>query len=272
MSRAPGLRSNVTAEGRGARGGFTLAERAKAMNEVPVERRSEFRFPVVVPVEYFRPSEEGVMSYSSDLTKKGTFVTSDDPLSVGTSFSMDLTIPINHEASKIHTTKGAVVWNRILPFKSKRNGMGVKFMEPLPEGLLLRALAHNVKKLMKERDAKKTLEERVEHLESELESAQRLATLGRFVEKILFDLSNPILTVSGKLELIRAKMHRHKRAFEEQDTIAKEEFRSIVTGIDNDCREIDETLKGYRIISELAQIVEDDRESLEKKLKRKYNL
>ena len=249
---------------------LNIEERAKAMTQVLVERRSEFRFPVVVPVEYFWPSEEGVMSYSSDLTKKGTFVTSDDPLSIGTSFSMDLTIPINDEASKIHKTEGAVVWSRVLPFKSKRNGMGVKFMEPLPEGLLLRAVAHNVKKLMKERDAKKFLEERVEQLESELESAQRLAVLGRFVEKILFDLSNPILTISGKLELIRAKMDRHKRAFEEQETITKDEFRSIVTGIDNDCRDIDETLKGYKIISELAQIVEDDRESLEKKLRRKY--
>jgi signal transduction histidine kinase len=249
-----------------------VEEGVKAMTQVSVERRSEFRFPVVVPVEYFWPSEEGVMSYSSDLTKKGTFVTSDDPLSVGTNFSMDLTIPINHEASKIHTTKGAVVWNRVLPFKSKRNGMGVRFVEPLPENLLLRALAHNVKKLIKDRDAKKSLEERVEQLESELESAQRLATLGRFVEKILFDLSNPILTISGKLELIRAKMNRHKTAFEEQETISKEEFSSIVTGIDNDCREIDETLKGYKIISELAQIVEDDRESLEKKLRRKYSM
>jgi signal transduction histidine kinase len=249
-----------------------VEERANAMTQVPVERRSEFRFPVVVPVEYFRPNEEGVMSYSSDLTKKGTFVTSDDPLSVGTSFSMDLTIPINYEASKIHTTKGAVVWNRVLPFKSKRNGMGVKFIEPLPENLLLRALAHNVKKLIKDRDAKKSLEERVVQLESELEAAERLATLGRFVEKILFDLSNPILTISGKLELIGAKMHRHKTAFEEQETISKEEFSSIVAGIDNDCKEIDETLKGYKIISELAQIVEDDRESLERKLKRKYSM
>ena len=248
-----------------------VEEGARTMSQVLVERRSEFRFPVVVPVEYFRPSEEGVMSYSSDLTKKGTFVTSDEPFSVGTSFGLDLTIPINHEASKIHKTKGVVVWNRVLPFKSKRNGMGVRFSEALPEALLLRALAHNVKKLMKERDAKKSLEERVEQLETELESAQRLATLGRFVEKILFDLSNPILTISGKLELIRAKMHKHKRAFEEQETISKDEFQSIVTGIDDDCRDIDQTLKGYKIISELAQIVEDDRESLEKKLKRKYS-
>jgi len=240
------------------------------MIQVPVERRSEFRFPVVLPVEYFKPDESGVLSYSSDLTKRGTFVSSDDPLGIGTRFGMNLTIPFNREASKIHLTEGTVVWNRAQPFKSKRNGMGVKFVEPLPEGLLLRALAHNVRKLIKERDAKKVLEERVDKLEAELEAEKRLAVLGRFVEKILFDLSNPILTISGKLELIKAKMDKHKRTFEEQDVITKEEFKNIVTQLDNDCSEVEQILKGYKIISELAQIVEDDRESLEKKLKKKY--
>jgi len=99
-----------------------------------------------------------------------------------------------------------------------------------------------------------------------------LAVLGRFVEKILFDLSNPILTISGKLELIKAKMDKHKRTFEEQEVITKEEFKNIVTQLDNDCNEVGQILKGYKIISELAQIVEDDRETLEKKLKKKYHI
>ena len=240
------------------------------MTQVAVERRSEFRFPIVLPVEYFKPDESGVLSYSSDLTKRGTFISSDDPLRIGTRCGMNLTIPFNREASKIHLTEGTVVWNRAQPFKSKRNGMGVKFVEPLPEGLLLRALAHNVNKLIKERDAKKVLEERVDKLEAELEGAKRLAVLGRFVEKILFDLSNPILTISGKLELIKAKMDQHKRTFEEQDVITKEEFKNIVTELDNDCSEVGQILKGYKIISELAQIVEDDRDTLEKKLKKRY--
>jgi signal transduction histidine kinase len=241
------------------------------MNQGPIERRSEFRFPVVLPVEYFEPDELGVLSYSSDLTKRGTFISSDDPLGIGTRFGMNLTIPFDNEASKIHPAEGMVIWNRAQPFKSKRNGMGVRFVEPLPEGLLLRALAYNVKKLMKERDAKKVLEERVDKLEAELEAAERLAMLGRFVEKILFDLSNPILTISGKLALIKAKMDKHKRTFEEQEEITREEFNSIVTELDNDCNEVEQILKGYKTISELAQIVEDDRDTLEKKLRRKYS-
>ena len=240
------------------------------MIPVAVERRSEFRFPIVLPVEYFKPDESGILSYSSDLTKRGTFISSDDPLSTGTRFGMNLTIPFNREASKVHLTEGTVMWNRAQPFKSKRNGMGVKFVEPLPERLLLRALAYNVKELMKEREAKKVLEERVGKLEAELEAVERLATLGRFVEKILFDLSNPILTISGKLELIKAKLDKHKRTFEEHEVITKEEFRNIITELDNDCSEVDQILKGYTIIAELAQIVEDDRDTLEKKLKKRY--
>jgi hypothetical protein len=40
----------------------------------------------------------------------------------------------------------------VQPFKSKGNGMGVQFIEPLPEDVLLYALADNVRKLMKETD------------------------------------------------------------------------------------------------------------------------
>jgi hypothetical protein len=46
--------------------------------------------------------------------------------------------------------------------------MGVQFIEPLPEDVLLYALADNVRKLMKESEAKGLSEERVEKLESEL--------------------------------------------------------------------------------------------------------
>lgn len=242
------------------------------MAEVTVERRSEFRFPVVVPVEYFGPDESGVSSYSSDLTKKGTFISSDDPMSVGESFRLNLTIPINQEASKIHRTEGRVVWNRALPFKSKKNGMGVRFVEPLTEDLLLRALAYNVKNLIKDSEAKRLLEQKVDKLEVELDSEKRLAVLGRFVEKIIFDLSNPILAISGKLDLIKSKMDRHRRSFEEREEITKEEFKEMLAELDNDCREVDQILRGYKVIAELAQIVEEDRDTLEKRLKKKYSL
>ncbi len=61
------------------------------------------------------------------------------------------------------------------PFKSRSNGMGVQFIDPLPEDVFLYALADNVRRLMKESKAKGLLEERLEKLESELEETKRLA-------------------------------------------------------------------------------------------------
>ena len=170
------------------------------------EKRTEFRFPVVLPVEYFNPEDSGISSYSLDLSKSGTFISSDVPLSIGSRFGINLTIPFNDESSKILRTEGTVVWDNVQPFKSKRNGMGVQFIEPLPESLLLKALANNIKKLIKETESKKALERRIEKLESELEEGKRLATLGQCTEKILFDVSNPILTLSGKLEIINQRL------------------------------------------------------------------
>ncbi len=145
------------------------------MMQEPVERRSEFRFPIVVPVEYFKPDDSGILSYVLDLSKNGTFISSDDPLSMGRRLGIHLTIPVDYESSKIFRTEGTVAWNRIRPFKSKSNGMGVSFIEPLSEDVLLYALADNFRKLVKENEAKGLLDERVENLESELEETKRLA-------------------------------------------------------------------------------------------------
>jgi len=234
------------------------------------EKRSEFRFPVVLPVEYFKPDESGISSYSLDLSKSGTFISSDVPLSVGSKLDMKLTIPFNDESSKILRTEGTVIWDNVQPFKSKRNGMGVQFVEPLPESLLLRALANNIKKLIKETESKKSLEKRVENLETELKKLKRLATLGRYAEKILFDVSNPILTLSGKLEIIKEKMHEHKKMLEEHGEVNQEECNKIIAEFDSYCKNIDQILKDYKIISELAHIAGDDREMLEKRLAQRY--
>jgi signal transduction histidine kinase len=235
-----------------------------------VERRSEFRFPVVLPVEYFKPTGTGILSYALGLSRSGTFISSDDPLSMGSRFSSHLSIPLDNESSKILRTEGQVVWNKIQPFKSKRNGMGVKFIEPLREGSLLSALAYNVTKLIKETEVKQVLEERVEKLESELERAKRLAALGRYIQEILFELSNPILTLSGKLEIIKAKMNKQKRMLEEDEETNRKEFKEIIREFNKGCKEIDQILKDYKIISELAHMAQDDRETLERKLKKRY--
>jgi len=243
----------------------------KTMVSESAERRSKFRFPVVLPVEYFLPDASSILSYSLDLSKRGAFISSDDPLGIGSRFGIHLSIPFNNESSKIFHTKGSVVWNKMQPFKSNKNGMGIQFMEALPEFLFLSALAYKVQKLLKETQAKRLLEERVEKLESELEETKRLAALGRCVEKILFELSNPILTLFGQLEIIKTKMHTHKRTLEGHGETNKEGFKRITREFDKSCNKIDKILKDYKIISELAHMVGDDRETLERKLQKRFN-
>jgi len=242
------------------------------MIEELAEKRSEFRFPVVVPIEYFKPNNSSILSYALDLSNSGTFISSDVPLNIGSKFGMNLTIPVSEESSKIFQTEGTVIWDKVQPFQSKRNGMGVQFIEPLPESLLLKALANNITKLIKESESKKVLEERVEKLESELEEIKRLATLGRCVEKILFEVSNPILSLSGKLEIIKKKMHNHRKMLKGHGEINREECKKHIKDFNNYCKNIDQILKDYKIISDLAHIVGDnDKETIERRLMQRYN-
>jgi hypothetical protein len=65
-------------------------------------------------------------------------------------------------------------------------------------------------------------------------------------------------------------MHKHKRMLEEHKETNRKAFKRIITEFDNSCKDIDQILKGYKVISGLAHIIRDDRETLESKLK-KYN-
>ena len=238
------------------------------MDQGSLERRSEFRFPLMLPVEYFSPNQSSVLSYSLDLAKSGTFISSDDPFSIGSRFNMHFTIPIDKKSSKIFRTEGTVTWSKAQFFRSKNNGMGVRFEHQLPEMLLLHALTVDVRKLIRENEGKKVLEERLDRLESELEGVKSLAALGSGVEKVLFELANPILTLSGKMELIENKMLQHKRLFEENETSRDEKLEQAADDFDYCFKEIDHILSDYRRISELARIGGDERETLEEKLKR----
>jgi hypothetical protein len=241
------------------------------MTAESVDKRAEFRFPVVVPLEYYRPDHSGILSYSLNLSKTGTFISSEDPLNIDSRFGMSLTIPVDNETSKIFLAEGTVVWKRAQPFKSTSNGMGVRFVDPLPESLLLNALAHDVKKLIKEAEAKRSLEQRLDKLESELEELKRLATLGRYTEKILFEVSSPILTLSEKLELVRERIHAHSKTFETHGGSNREAFKGVAKEFDNCCKEVAQILKAYKIISELAHMGGDGKEPLEKRLKERYS-
>ena len=117
------------------------------------DKRSEFRFPVKVPVEYFNSDGSGISGSTFDLSKNGTFISSDNhPIDIGTRFGMNLRLPVDQESSTIFQTDGTVVWNRMQPFKSSNNGMGVLFTKPLSETMLLNALANNIYRLMKENE------------------------------------------------------------------------------------------------------------------------
>ncbi len=189
------------------------------------ERGSEFRSPVVIPVEYLPPDGSGILSYALNLSRNGTFVSSDCPLRVGSRFALHLIIPVDYESCTIFRSVGTVVWNKIQPFRTRRNGMRVRFVKPLPEALLLNAIANNVHRFTKETEAKELLGERVRKLESELKETKRLADLGRCIERILFEVSNPILTLSGQLEVFRMKMDTHERMFEQRESNKSETDR-----------------------------------------------
>jgi hypothetical protein len=63
-------------------------------------------------------------------------------------------------------------------------------------------------------------------------------------------------------------MGNHKRMLEEHEETNKEEFKEITTEFGKCGNKIDQILSEYKVISELAKIVEDDGETLERKLQR----
>ena len=189
-----------------------------------VERRSEFRFPVVVPVEYFKPDDSRIFSYALDLSKGGTFIYSDDPLGMGGRFGLDLTIPVDYESSKIFGTEGTVAWNKVQPFKSESNGMGVKFIEPLPESLLLNALAHNYRKLIKETKELKKSRENLRNLSSYLQSVrEQERTL--IAGEILDDLGQSLTALKIDISWLAKKLPKDQKPL-----LEKLEAMSKLTG------------------------------------------
>lgn len=241
-----------------------------AMKDNFIDKRSEFRFPVAVPVEYHNNDEYSIASYSLDLSRYGTFISSDNPYSIGNNLSMKLSIPVDSNTSEILRTRGTVTWNRMQPFKSIKNGMGVRFFEPLTEELLLNSLSSNVMRLVKDSEAKKLLEERIGKLESDLEDAERLAEIGRCTEKILFDISNPLITLSGKLELIKEKMHAHRLMLEEYCDSNCSKIKEIADDFDGAYNDIIELVDDYSSVSQLIRILGDEKKEI-KEMLREYN-
>lgn len=233
------------------------------------ERRSDFRFPIVMPVDYFRADHSGVSSYTLDLSNGGAFISADDPLEKGSLCGIRLTVPVGPESSRVFKTGGTIIWSKILLFKSKRNGMGVQFLEPLPDNIFLNALGDTARKVTREIEARKSLEEKLEHLQWELEEAKRLTALGSFAEKILFEVTNPILTLSETLELFREKLHTPQRRLEEHPEKHRKELIDGAGMLAECCTTIDWIVKKYQVISDLAHIAGYSGEKLEKHLQQR---
>jgi F0F1-type ATP synthase beta subunit len=65
-------------------------------------------------------------------------------------------------------------------------------------------------------------------------------------------------------------MYKHKGILEDHKKTNREEFERIAIEFYNYCKEVDQILKDYKVISELIRIAGNDRETIEKKLQR-YN-
>jgi hypothetical protein len=107
----------------------------------------------------------------------------------------------------------------------------------------------------------------MDKLESEVEELRSWAALGNNVAKTLFELANPILILSGKLELISRKMHVYERMMRVQRGHS-DELKRTMTEFEKCRQEVDDMLREYKSISVLAQIGGDERETLERKLER----
>ena len=132
---------------------------------------------------------------------------------------------------------------------------------------MLNALSSSVRRLVKETEAKKQLEEQVKKLESEMEDAERWAVIGRCTEKILLDISNPLIAMSGRFELIRERMRTHIKLIAEKCKGDNNGLKSLTMECEMCLNDINAMLNDYNAISELIRMTGDDRKDLEEKLK-----
>ncbi|MBN1227155.1 MAG: PilZ domain-containing protein [Deltaproteobacteria bacterium] len=221
------------------------------------EKRSEFRFPVAIPVEYFNHGNLGTVSYCLDISRAGAFISSDSPLEVGNEFPINLTIPVNSNSSKIIQNEGAVTWKKLKPYKSVRNGMGVKFVEKLSEKVLLDALTFNVQRLVKESNQRRKLEKRLEELELRLYKAKMWSVFGGRVEKIMADIAIPLTNLCKDLVFIKEKIRLCKNRMEEERRNKGKNaacLKEIIGELDNSSKDVSSILGDYNLILELINI------------------
>jgi type IV pilus assembly protein PilZ len=126
-------------------------------SDFPDERRREPRAPIELKVEYKRLNTF-FADYTRNISRGGTFIATERPLSIGTEFMFALDLPTLSEPLRL---RGRVMWTTTTEEASKANpaGMGIEFqyaddgereqMERIVERLFVSQLGeHLTKKLL----------------------------------------------------------------------------------------------------------------------------
>lgn len=87
------------------------------------------RVPVHLEVVFHGPAELQAATISS-LSQGGVFIRTSRPLPIGTELTLE--IRLENQLDKPVTLRGRVVWERS---RSDQDGMGVAFLDPLPEAI-----------------------------------------------------------------------------------------------------------------------------------------
>src|SRR5262249_3372083 len=96
---------------------------------VSLDSRVFPRIPVHLKVTY-RDGAELQSSMIESLSQGGVFIRTARPLPIGTEILMEIEVESDSEGPVL--IRGRVVWERLI---GRADGMGVKFLEPVPERL-----------------------------------------------------------------------------------------------------------------------------------------
>src|SRR5450432_3919887 len=92
------------------------------------ETRLAVRLPVHLAVSY-QSTTDLASAFIDSLSQGGVFIRTSRPLPIGTELVMEIDVAGQRKVS----IKGRVVWERIIGREGSADGMGVAFLEPLPD-------------------------------------------------------------------------------------------------------------------------------------------
>jgi len=101
----------------------------KSEKELEMEKRREIRIHLRARVDYDLLSDDTFLfEHTSNVSRGGIFLSTHNPLPVGTTLNLRFNLPDDHRTIKV---TGKVVWiNEIKPGKKNLNpGMGIEFVD-----------------------------------------------------------------------------------------------------------------------------------------------